>query len=87
MLEALVAVGLAGNVVQFIQFAGELITETKVIRRAGHPSRLPDLRKLTDSLIKQADIIHTHLQANIGNQTTGANLARRQEDEVRMKAL
>ncbi|KAF2177303.1 hypothetical protein K469DRAFT_644493 [Zopfia rhizophila CBS 207.26] len=34
-MEALVAVGLAGNVVQFVQFAGQLISETRAINQTG----------------------------------------------------
>ncbi|KAH6951184.1 hypothetical protein BKA56DRAFT_711885 [Ilyonectria sp. MPI-CAGE-AT-0026] len=60
-MEALVAIGLSGNVVQFVQFAGQLISETNSIRQNGSPSSLPDLRNLTDSLTKQADAIHKSL--------------------------
>ncbi|TAQ87101.1 hypothetical protein B7494_g4578 [Chlorociboria aeruginascens] len=86
MLEALVAVSLAGNVVQFLQYAGELISQTKAIRRSGGPSSLPDLRKLTESLSKQACIIQTHLQAPNAaqpnpNQPDGVILVHSQEDQ------
>jgi hypothetical protein len=75
-MEALVAVGLAGNVVQFVQFTGELISETNSIRRTGSPSSLPDLRRLSEDLIQQADTIHKCLKAS------NASLA--QEDQVNL---
>jgi len=74
-MEALVAVGLAGNVAQFVQFAGTVISEANSIRRTGSPSSLPNLRNLTDSLTRQAKSIHRCLKA--GNAT----LTR--EDQVR----
>lgn len=73
-MEALLAVGLAGNVVQFAQFAGKLISETNSIRRTGSPSSLPGLRSLAENLTKQADTIHKCLKA--GNATLA------QEDQV-----
>ncbi|KAF4624989.1 hypothetical protein G7Y89_g13181 [Cudoniella acicularis] len=66
MLEALVAFGLAGNIVQFVQYAGELISQANDIRKKGGPSSLHDLRKLTDTLTKQASIIQSHLLAPNG---------------------
>ncbi|KAF2472567.1 uncharacterized protein BDR25DRAFT_197492, partial [Lindgomyces ingoldianus] len=36
-MEALVAIGLAGNVVQFVQFAGKLISEAESMRKNGSP--------------------------------------------------
>jgi len=62
-MEALVAVGLAGNVVQFVQFAGELISETIAIRKTGSPSSLPKLQNLAANLTKQAGLIKAHLDA------------------------
>jgi len=63
-MEALVAVGLAGNVVQFVQFAGKLVSETNTIRRTGNPSSIPGLRILTDTLTKQAASIRKCLSAS-----------------------
>ncbi|KAH7127161.1 hypothetical protein B0J11DRAFT_605192 [Dendryphion nanum] len=62
-MEALVAVGLAGNVVQFIQFAGKLISEVKSIRETGSPSSFPRLKEVVENLVKQAEIIHQCLTA------------------------
>ncbi|KAF2115897.1 hypothetical protein BDV96DRAFT_599443 [Lophiotrema nucula] len=64
MLEALVAVGLAGNVVQFVQFASSLVLEAEEIRKKGRPSSLPALIKLTEALQKQAKVITTRLKAS-----------------------
>lgn len=58
------AIGLAGNVVQFVQFAGSLISEADSIRKTGSPSSLPDLRFLTESLTKQSETINKCLQGN-----------------------
>ncbi|RYN71864.1 hypothetical protein AA0117_g8992 [Alternaria alternata] len=53
-MEALIAVGLAGNVVQFLQGAGTLIAEANAIRKSGSPSSLPDLQRLSTRLTDQA---------------------------------
>ena len=63
------AMGIAGNVVQFVQFAVELISETNSIRKTGSPSSPPDLRNLTDNLTKQAQSIHICLSAKAGIAT------------------
>jgi hypothetical protein len=63
-MEALVAVGLAGNVVQFVQFSGKLIAEAHRIRQTGSPSSVPDLRDLAQTLITQADTIYKCLKSN-----------------------
>lgn len=81
MLEALVAVSLAGNVVQFVQFAGELISQTITIRKNGGPSSLSELKKLTESLRNQACVITTHLEAGAVNQVLA------QEDQVSDKTI
>ncbi|KAE8440344.1 hypothetical protein EG329_008460 [Mollisiaceae sp. DMI_Dod_QoI] len=85
MLEALVAIGLAGNVIQFVQYAGEMISQAKAIRKSGSPSSLPDLRKLTESLTKQAYIIEGHLEALNASQSItnegNAPTPRSQEDQ------
>lgn len=67
-MDALAAVGLAGNVVQFVQFAGELITETAEIKKNGGPSSLPYLRKLGVNLTIQAGLIKDRLKAGSGEQ-------------------
>ncbi|KAF2178066.1 hypothetical protein K469DRAFT_512952, partial [Zopfia rhizophila CBS 207.26] len=63
-MEALLAVGLAGNVVQFVQFTGKLITESNEIRRKGSPSSLPDLKSLSETLTKHAGLIKAQLKAS-----------------------
>jgi hypothetical protein len=62
-MEALVAVGLAGNVVQFVQGAGTLIAEANAIRKSGSPSSLPDLQRLSKTLTNQAAVLNTRLKA------------------------
>ena len=61
MLEALVAIGLAGNVVQFAQVAAGLISQADDIRKNGAPSSLRDIRKLTVYLIDQTKAFHIQL--------------------------
>lgn len=80
-MEALAAVGLAGNVVQFVQFSSQLIAEAKSIKTSGSPSSIPELRKLaerlvtlTEPLVTQADTISKCLKS------TSATLSR--EDHV-----
>ena len=63
-MEALVAVGLAGTVVQFVQFSAQLVSIAKDIRKNGAPSSLPNLKTLTKSLIQQTEVIATRLKAN-----------------------
>lgn len=62
-MEALIAVGLAGNVVQFLQGAGTLIAEANAIRISGSPSSLPHLQSLSKTLIDQAAVLRTRLKA------------------------
>jgi hypothetical protein len=63
-MEALLAVGLAGNVVQFVQFAGELISEARSIMKNGSPKSIPELRHLSETLTKQAGMIKARLKAS-----------------------
>ncbi|KAF2106175.1 hypothetical protein BDV96DRAFT_654889 [Lophiotrema nucula] len=56
-MEALVAVGLAGNIVQFVQFSGNLISEAKAMKRAGSHTSLSRLKELSETLTRQAKII------------------------------
>jgi hypothetical protein len=75
IMEALVAVGLAGNVVQFVSAAGALIKEANSIRKAGSPSSFPKLKNLSEALTSQATVLQTRLKAS------SATLA--EEDQVR----
>jgi len=81
-MEALVAVGLAGNVVQFVQFSGQLISLAKEIKKRGAASSLLDLRKVAQNLTQQTRVIVTRLKANtvtleqeeqVSRQSTVAN--------------
>ncbi|CAN9221747.1 unnamed protein product [Alternaria alternata] len=62
-MEALIAVGLAGNVVQFIQGAGTLIAQANAIRESSSPSSLPGLQRLCKTLTDQAAVLRTRLKA------------------------
>jgi hypothetical protein len=64
-MEALVALSLAGNVVQFIQFSGSLISEFRSIRKNGTPDSLPELKKMVADLNAQADTIHVALLSDL----------------------
>lgn len=61
-MEALVAVGLAGNVVQFVQFSGQFISLAKEIKRKGAPSSLVNLRKAVQVITHNAREIVTQLK-------------------------
>ncbi|KAH3904242.1 hypothetical protein HBH56_237610 [Parastagonospora nodorum] len=63
-MEALVAVGLAGNVVQFVQGAGALIALAKEIRDSGSPKALPQLEELSRTLIGHAAVLQSRLRAS-----------------------
>jgi len=78
-MEALLAVGLAGNVVQFVEFAGTLMSEMNSIRKTGSPSSLPWLKSFSSNLTEQAGVIHKWLKA--GNATLT------QEDQVKPLSL
>jgi hypothetical protein len=76
-MEALAAVALAGNVLQFVQFSGQLITDLSSIRTTGHVKALPPLKSLAEELVKQASILQVRLEANAAVQALS------QEDQVR----
>lgn len=63
-MEALVAVGLTANITQFVQQASALIVEAKSIRETGSPRSLPELRRLAEYLVKQADSIEQCLSTS-----------------------
>jgi len=62
-MEALVALGLTGTVVQFVRLTGELLSESIIIRKGGKLSSAPKLQNLATQLTKQAGLIITHLNA------------------------
>lgn len=58
------AVGLAGNFVQFVQFAGQLVSLAKEIKKKSAPSSLLELRKVAQDLTQQTRVIVAWLKAN-----------------------
>ena len=62
-MEALVAISLTSNVVQFVQFARQLLSDIDTIQMTGNPASLPQLRPLAENLTRQAELVKTHLQA------------------------
>ncbi|KAH7070067.1 hypothetical protein FB567DRAFT_507528 [Paraphoma chrysanthemicola] len=70
-MEALIAVGLAGNVVQFVQGAGTLITFAKSMRQGQRVNEkdLPNLRMLSEDLTSQAAILKSRLKASSATLT------------------
>ena len=76
-MEALAAVALAGNVLQFVQFSGHLITDLSSIRATGHVKALPPLKSLAEELVKQASVLQARLEANVAVQALSL------EDQVR----
>jgi hypothetical protein len=66
-MEALEAVSLAGNVVQFAFSAGTLIKEANQIRKSGTPSSLRKLRDLSGGVVKASE----SFQCNIGRRRSG----------------
>lgn len=73
-MEALLAVGLAGNVVQFVTCAGTFISEVNEIRKSGSPAALPGLKNSAEVLISQSMVLKSRLKAS------SATLA--EEDQV-----
>jgi hypothetical protein len=78
-MEALSALGLAGNVVQFTDFAGTLLSEFKSIRKTGLPDSLPNLLKSVAQINAQIDTIHACLLLDL-ERSGGTKL--RKEDQV-----
>ncbi|PSN68044.1 hypothetical protein BS50DRAFT_633683 [Corynespora cassiicola Philippines] len=60
-MEAVVAIALAGNVIQFAQLAKGIFSEAKAVRETGYPRSLIALRGSVDNLLKQSGIIHARL--------------------------
>lgn len=75
-MEALVAVGLAGNVVQFALCLGTLINEAKAIKKTGDTEDLPVIRRHTQLVVDQSVALKMRLNAS------RATLA--EEDQVRI---
>ncbi|KAH7070393.1 hypothetical protein BKA63DRAFT_518337 [Paraphoma chrysanthemicola] len=64
-MEALVAVGLAGNVVQFALCVGTLVKEAKSIKQHGSTDAIPALRASTEALIGQSHALRIRLTASM----------------------
>lgn len=56
------AVGLAGNVLQFVQSASTVIALTREIRKTGASSALEDFKRRTKALAQQTTTIRDHLE-------------------------
>jgi hypothetical protein len=74
-LEALVAVSIAGNFVQFALCAGGLVRKANFVRKNGNPRALPAVRAVTNELVKQAAAL------SMKSKAAGATLA--DEEQVR----
>jgi hypothetical protein len=72
-MEALIAVGLAGNVVSFVQFGREIIREANSIKKGG-PSSIEELKRLATHITEQA----SHLKKRL----KGGKATLHQEDQV-----
>ncbi len=54
MLDPLSAIGLAGNIVQFVDFGLDILTEATEIRRKGSSVKVAHLQKVTSDLVQIA---------------------------------
>jgi hypothetical protein len=64
VMEVLVAVGLAGNVVQFVQGASALISLAYETKDNGTPQEIPKLIKLSLTLTGYAAVLRSRLKAS-----------------------
>lgn len=76
-MEALVAIGLAGNVVQFVQFAGSIISKAAEIRSQGSLSSIKELQKDTKGVNQQAQMIKAHLASHEATLNTDEKVMRK----------
>ncbi|TGO50107.1 hypothetical protein BOTNAR_0406g00090 [Botryotinia narcissicola] len=63
-MEALAALSLAGNVMQFIDFSSKIISEARAIEKNGESSSIADLQRFALNCTKHASIIRSRLQAS-----------------------
>ena len=63
-MEALAAVSLAGNVMQFVDFSSKIISEARKIEKNGESSSIADLQRFASNSTKHAGIIRSRLQAS-----------------------
>jgi len=64
IMEAITAVGFAGNIVQFVDFVANVISAADAIRKRGRPHSLSNLRKWTATLKDLAWELKTDLEAS-----------------------
>ncbi|THV46237.1 hypothetical protein BGAL_0403g00050 [Botrytis galanthina] len=64
-MEALAALSLAGNVMQFVDFSSKIISEARAIEKNGESSSIADLQRFALNCTKHATIIRSRLQASI----------------------
>lgn len=79
-MEALAAVGLAGNIVQFIDFSCQLFDRTQAICRSknGASQGMQDLETITESLQNLSD----GLQKSLDRGNRGGNTATRRDENA-----
>ncbi|TGO30250.1 hypothetical protein BPAE_0007g01320 [Botrytis paeoniae] len=63
-MEALAALSLVGNVMQFVDFSSKIISEARAIEKNGESSSIADLQRFALSSTKHARIIRSRLQAS-----------------------
>ncbi|ATZ57671.1 hypothetical protein BCIN_15g02220 [Botrytis cinerea B05.10] len=63
-MEALAALSLAGNVMQFADFSSKIISEARAIDKNGESSSIADLQRFALSYTKHARIIKSRLQVS-----------------------
>jgi hypothetical protein len=64
MLEALAALSLAGNIIQFADFISKAIVLFNEVRKHGATSRMEDLQATTTSLVEQTAQMKSELEQN-----------------------
>jgi len=84
MVDPIAALGVAGNVVQFVQFASEVISEGKRIYRSGDgtASDNHDLEIVTSDLILLQSKIAKSTEGSLSNDAPGEEVALRRICEV-----
>ena len=82
-MEALAAVSLAGNVIQFVDFSSKVISEARSIERNGDLSSITDLQRYVSNSTKQAGIIRSRLQASTYARPLSEDNQVRSKNDVR----
>jgi hypothetical protein len=78
MLDPLIALSLAGNVIQLVQFTVRLATQAREIRSSGSSRVVRDVRTITYDLLKQIETTK-----KIFGDDDSAQTVRNEEDQVR----